>query len=175
LTEKVQAEKINKIDAQIKNYESIKTQNSMIDEKIKSNISSCLKTFYNKSVKKLVNKKSLIEELTSTRENFKSKFNFHKQAEMNLLNILKVENELSDLNQCLEYYDNIKNSEFKSDMVKKIHKLISMKKEAIILNDINRVGKNDPSVIQKHMEDYKTNNWLFTNQTILKLKALIDS
>lgn len=174
MTEKIQEEKINKIDAQIQNYEKIKYNNLMMNEKIKKNIGSSIQAFYDKSVKKLATNKNIIEELVSTRENFKSKFNFHKQAELNLLKILKLENELSDLNQCLEYYDSIKNSEFKSDIVSRIHKIISMKKEEIVLNDINRVGIKDTSILRQHMEDFKNNNWNFSKQTIAKLKAILE-
>ncbi len=133
-----------------------------------------MKSFYNKSIKKLTFKKSLLKELASTRENFKSKFNFHKETELNLLDILKLENEVSDLNQCMEYYNSIKNSEFKSDSIKKIHKMISMKKEEIVLNDINRIGVRDMGLMKRHFDDYKLNNWAFSFETILKLRNMIN-
>lgn len=150
----------------------IKNKYTKYNERIKDKMSSCLRTFYDKSMKKLTDKRSMIEDLVSTRENFKTKFNFHKQAEMNLLNILKLENELTDLNQCLEYYESLKNSEFKSDLVNKVHQIISMKKEEIILNDINRLNRKDISIFKKHLEDYKINNWKFSNETLTKLKEL---
>ena len=89
------------------------------------------------------------------------------------MNLIKLEQEISDLNQCLIYYENLKNSEFKSENISIIHKLISRAKEKLILNDIQKIGKKDKELMKKHYEDYLVNDWDFSHSTVLNLKSLL--
>ena len=162
----------------LKNYKS-ETSISELNRDLNSTIKAL-----NLSSKRIPNKNTLlyspknkknfiISELATTRENFKSKFNFHKESEINLMNILRLENEISDLNECLVYYDAIKNSEFKSDNLSKIHKVISNVKEKLILNDIAKFGFKDKDLMKRHYEDYQKNKWDLNYTTIQKLRAFI--
>lgn len=173
LTEKIQEEKVNSIENKMKIYENIYNKQLKKEDKFKRSIDVTLKSFYNKSLKKLNTKNIIFSELATTRENFKSKFNFHKESEISLLNILRLENEINDLNQCLEYYNNIKNSEFKTDNMSKIHKVISTTKEKLILNDIAKFGLKNKELMRSHFDDYVKNNWDFNLATVEKLMKLI--
>lgn len=171
LTEKIQEEKYNLIEKNFKTFEKIKMTESKINERFKKNIGKYMKTFYDKSIKRLKNKKLMLDEMVFTRDNFKTNFNSNIEAEKNLLKLIKFENELTDLNQCLEYYDTIKNSNYKSDLKMKIHKIISVKKEELVLNDISKLGRNimHKGVFIKHLEDWKKNNWIFSPETLNRL------
>jgi hypothetical protein len=174
LTENLRKEKMTNIEVKMKVFNNIYKKQQKRFDKIKNNIDNSLKTFYSKSYKKLNNNNSKIAELATTRETFVSKFNIHKESEMGLLNILKLENESTNINQIIEYYNGLKRNGIKTDNLNKIHRIISNRKEKIILNDIQNYGFDNRGLMLKHYEDYKLNNWDINYTTIKKLKAFIE-
>ena len=175
LTEKIHEEKVNNLENKIKIYEDIYKKQLKKEEKMKKNIDNSLISFYNKSNKKLNRKNFIIGELATTRENFRSKFNFHIQSEISLMKILRLGNDINDINEYVEFYNTLKNSEFKTDNfdLSKIHKVISNNKEKSLLNDIAKFGTKNKDLMKKHFEDYTKNKWEYNYTTIQKLKALI--
>ncbi len=134
-----------------------------------------IKTFYNRSNKKIKNEKLEKNSLMIIREEFRTQFNQNKDTEAKIFMLFNTDKDGSNIEQIIILYRQIVLSDQKSASIIKIHNLISKKKEEIYLKQLdNPFVKITKENSLKIMNDIKSSKWNISSGCIKKLKKILE-
>lgn len=136
-----------------------------------------LSSFYQGNVKSRYDDTRYKNQFLQEREELKNKIYSKKEADKKLMDIISTDSTTPqfDLNTCISMYKEIALSNHQSELLERVHTLISKKKEEIYRSDLKKIGNNAKEgkhVALKHIEDIKINSWIISDETMKKLYEL---